>query len=249
MQTLKGSDQLVTDGRSPRLESGTNHRVTPPSWKANDWQKQFSAHNRPTPDGPGDASARYEPAGPTACPQRGGSAVGHPDRLSASDRWLPTQAPTWRVRRHPDLLVLPPHETSRTSPASAGREVPATQGREAASGPSPWRPHAASAVPQADPLPIGPPHRLLRRPRGPPLEFQDPRDPPGLAGVLRVPVPIPSVPASAAPVSPGLRNPGTPPEGGFPLWCITQNNHYQPFIPQLLVTLSPRPFHRPGTGP
>jgi hypothetical protein len=70
--------------------------------------------------------------------------------------------------------------------------------------------------PQADPLRIGPPNRLLRRLRIPPLGLQDPIGPTGLAGVLRVPVPIPSIlddvptPASAAPVSPGLRNHGTP---------------------------------------
>ena len=34
----EGGDQLVTDGRSPRLESVTNHRVTA-SWKANDLEK------------------------------------------------------------------------------------------------------------------------------------------------------------------------------------------------------------------
>jgi hypothetical protein len=33
-----GGDQLVTDGRSPRLYSMTNHRVTA-SWKANDLEK------------------------------------------------------------------------------------------------------------------------------------------------------------------------------------------------------------------
>ena len=33
-----GGDQLVTDGRSPRLYSMTNHRVTV-SWKASDWEK------------------------------------------------------------------------------------------------------------------------------------------------------------------------------------------------------------------
>jgi len=65
--------------------------------------------------------------------------------------------------------------------------------------------------PQADPLRIGPQNRLLRRLRIPPLGLQDPIGPTGLAGVLRVPVPIPSVPASAAPVSPSLWNPGTPP--------------------------------------
>jgi len=74
--------------------------------------------------------------------------------------------------------------------------------------------------PQADPLRIGPQNRLLLRLRIPHLGLQDPIGPTGLAGVLRVPVPIPSVlddvhtPASAAPVSPGLRNPGTPPREG-----------------------------------
>jgi len=33
-----GGDQLITDGRSPRLESVTNHRVTA-SWKASDWER------------------------------------------------------------------------------------------------------------------------------------------------------------------------------------------------------------------
>ena len=71
--------------------------------------------------------------------------------------------------------------------------------------------------PQADPLRIGPPNRLLLCLRIPPLGLQDPIGPTGLAGILRVPVSIPSLlddvptPASAAPVSPGLRNPGTPP--------------------------------------
>jgi hypothetical protein len=35
---ILGGDQLVTDGRSPRLYSMTNHRVTA-SWKANDLEK------------------------------------------------------------------------------------------------------------------------------------------------------------------------------------------------------------------
>jgi len=46
--------------------------------------------------------------------------------------------------------------------------------REAASGLPPWRPHAASAVPPGDPLPIGPPNLLLQRLGGPPFGFQDP---------------------------------------------------------------------------
>jgi len=75
-----------------------------------------------------------------------------PDRLQASDRWL-----TGR----PDLPVLPPPETPRTSPAWAGRRVSATGEREAAffestSGPSPWRPHTASAVPAGGPAPDRP---------------------------------------------------------------------------------------------
>jgi hypothetical protein len=37
-RSTSGGDQLVTDGRSPRLESVTNHRVTA-SWKASDWEK------------------------------------------------------------------------------------------------------------------------------------------------------------------------------------------------------------------
>jgi len=71
--------------------------------------------------------------------------------------------------------------------------------------------------PQTDPLRIGPQNRLLRRLRIPPLGLQDPIGPTGLAVILLVPVPILSVlddvptPASTAPGSPGLRNPGTPP--------------------------------------
>jgi hypothetical protein len=71
--------------------------------------------------------------------------------------------------------------------------------------------------PQADPLRIGPQNLLFLCFRVPHLGLQDPIGPTGLAGVLRVPVSIPSVlddvptPASTAPVSPGLRNPGTPP--------------------------------------
>jgi len=71
--------------------------------------------------------------------------------------------------------------------------------------------------PQADPLRIGPQNRLLLRLRIPPLGLQDPIGPTGLAGILLVPVSIPSVlddvptPASTAPGSPNLRNPGTPP--------------------------------------
>jgi len=160
-----------------------------------------------------------------ACPRSDGSAGGRrkhrpprsPDRLQASDRWLPTQATTCRVRRHPDLPVLPPHKTPRTPlprPAARSR-LPGGERR------LPDRPDGdpiqPRPSPQADPLRIGPPNRLLRRLRVPPLGLQDPRGPTGLAGILRVPVPIPSLlddvptPASAAPVSPGLRNPGTPP--------------------------------------
>ena len=71
--------------------------------------------------------------------------------------------------------------------------------------------------PQADPLRIGSQNLLLLRLRIPHLGFQDPIGPTGLAVVLLVPISIPSVlddvhtPASTAPVSPGLRNPGTPP--------------------------------------
>jgi len=99
-----------------------------------------------------------------ACPRSDGSAGGRrkhrpprsPDRLQASDRWLPTQATTCRVRRHPDLPVLPPPETPRTSPSSAGRKVSATGGREAASGPSRWRPRTADAIPAGGPPPDRP---------------------------------------------------------------------------------------------
>jgi hypothetical protein len=197
----------------------------------------FFAHNGLTADGPGYASARYEPAGPISCPRSGGSAGGRrkhrpprsPDRLpgwlpKASDRWLTTQAATCRVRRHPDLPVLPPHKTSRTSPSSAGRRVSATGGREAAFlNPPQDRPDGdpiqASAVPAGGPAPDRPaksaPSALpYTAPWAP-----GPLGPTGLAGVLRVPVSIPSIlddvptPASAAPVNPGLLNHGTSPRG------------------------------------
>jgi len=155
-----------------------------------------------------------------ACPRSDGSAGGRrkhrpprsPDRLQASDRWLPTQATTGR-----DLPVLPPHETPRTSPLGRpqGPGYPRMRG---GSRTVPMEtPSSLGPPPQADPLRIGPQNRLLRRLRTPPLGFQDPIGPTGLAGIWRVPVPIPSLlddvptPASTAPVSPGLRNPGTPP--------------------------------------
>jgi len=47
--------------------------------------------------------------------------------------------------------------------------------------------------PQADPLRIGPQNRLLLRLRIPHLGLQDPIGPTGLAVILLVPVPIPSV--------------------------------------------------------
>jgi len=138
----------------------TNHRVTA-SWKANDLKTVFFARNGLTADGPCYASARYEPAGPISCPRSGGSAAGRRkhrpprsrysfdnlDRLpgwfpKASDRWLPTQATTCR-----DLPVLPPHETSRTSPSSAGRRVSATGGR---------------TVPMETPYSLGRPRRRTR---------------------------------------------------------------------------------------
>ena len=131
-----GGDQLVTDVRSLRLESLTNHRVTP-SWKASDWQKhRVFPHNGLTPDRPWDASARYEPAGPTACPRSGGSAGGRrkhrpprsrcnsdsPDRLpgwppKASDRWLPFGLPRRRPRPVECADIGP--STSRPSGPSA----------------------------------------------------------------------------------------------------------------------------------
>jgi hypothetical protein len=70
-------------------------------------------------------------------------------------------------------------------------------------------------TPVGYPLLMGPPSLLLRF-RIPPWALR-PHTPHSLARVLWVPVPSPSVldnvhtPASAAPVSPSLLNPGTPP--------------------------------------
>jgi hypothetical protein len=95
--------------------------------------------------------------------------------------------------------------------------------------------------PQADPLRIGPQNLLLLRFRIPHLGFQDPIGPTGLAGVLRVPVSIPSVldnvhtPASTAPVSPGLRNPGTPPR---------EDSLYDTSLPRNKCEVQSDPLHR-----
>jgi hypothetical protein len=175
----------------------------------------FSARNGPTADGPCYARARYEPAGPMACPRSGGSAVGRPEAPIGFRDGFP-KPPTGGFRRRPR-----PVETFRSFRPTKlpGRPLPRPgvgsrlPGEDRPDGdPKPPRPS-----PQADPLRIGPQNLLFLCFRVPHLGFQDPIGPTGLAGVLRVPVSIPSVlddvptPASTAPVSPSLRNPGTPP--------------------------------------
>gem|GEM_PF-2929163 len=201
----------------------------------------FSARNGLTADGPWDASAQYEPAGPMACPRSGGSAGGRRkhrpprsrysfdnlDRLpgwppKASDRWLrfglprrrppPVECADIQTFRSFRPTKLPRRPLPRPAP---GSRLPGGERR------LPDRPDGdpiqPRPSPQADPLRIGPQNRLLLCLRIPPLGLQDPIGPTGLAVILLVPVSIPSLlddvptPASAAPVSPGLRNPDTPP--------------------------------------
>ena len=173
-----------------------------------------------------------------ACPRSDGSAGGRrkhrpprsPDRLQASDRWLTTQAPTGR-----DLSVLPPHKTAQLvhfqDVPSLGR--PQGLGYRGEDRPD-GDPIQPMQPPQTDPLRIGSQNRLLLRLRIPHLGLQDPIGPTGLAGILLVPVPIPSVldgvptPASTAPVSPGLRNPGTPPREDS-LYDASLTKRHHPF--------------------
>jgi len=85
---------------------------------------------------------------PTACPRRGGSAIGHPDRLPASDRWL-----TGR----PDLLVPPSPKLPRHPlPRPAARSRLPEEERRLPGRPTgdPIQPRPS---PQADPLPIATP--------------------------------------------------------------------------------------------
>jgi len=140
---------------------------SPPHGKPVTWRKIVSsARNGPTADGPWDASARYEPAGPTACPRSGRSAVGRPDRLPASDRWprfgLPRRRP--RPAGCADIQTFwsfrPPKLPGRPLPRPApGSRLPG--GKEAASGPPRWKLHTVSVVPPGGPSPRRP-HRPCR---------------------------------------------------------------------------------------
>ena len=148
-------------------------------------------------------------------------------RPVASLRSPTTQATTCRVRRHRAVHVQtfrsfrPTKLPGRPLPRPAARSrLPGGERRLFLNPPQdrpdgdPIQPRPS---PQADPLRIGPQNLLLLRLRIPPLGLQDPIGPTGLAGILLVPVSIPSIlddvptPASTAPVSLGLRKPGTPP--------------------------------------
>jgi len=200
-----------------------------------------------------------------ACPRSGGSAGGRrkhrpprsPDRLQASDRWLRFGL----LRRRPrpagcaDVQTFrsfrPPKLPARPSPRPApGSRLPEDERR------LPDRPNGdpiqPRPSPQADPLRIGPQNLLFLRFRIPPLGLQDPIGPTGLAVILRVPVSIPSLlddvptPASAAPVSPSLRNPGTPPREDS-LYDTSLTKRSLPKIPRIPERLwDPTPFARGG---
>ena len=148
-------------------------------------------------------------------------------RPVASLRSPTTQATTCRVRRHRAVHVQtfrsfrPTKLPGRPLPRPAARSRLPGGERRLFLNPPQDRPDGDPVQPrpspQADPLRIGSQNRLLLRLRIPHLGLQDPIGPTGLAVILLVPVPIPSVlddvptPASTAPVSPGLRNHGTPP--------------------------------------
>jgi hypothetical protein len=118
--------------------------------------------------------------------------------------------PTGGFRRRPR-----PVETFRSFRPTKlpGRPLPrpGVGSRLPGGGLSRWRPHTASAVPAGGPA-------LDRPAESAPYLTQDPIGPTGLAGVLRVPLSIPSVlddvptPASTALVSPSLLNHDTSPK-------------------------------------
>jgi hypothetical protein len=182
----------------------------------------FSTHNGLTADGPCYASARYEPAGPIACPRSGGSAAGRrkhrpprsrcnsdsPDRLpgwppKASDRWLPFGLPRRRPRPAgcADIQTFrsfrPTKLPGRPLPRPAARSRLPGEERRLFLNPPQDRPDGdpiqPMQPPQADPLLVGPQNLLLLRLRIPHLGLQDPIGPTGLAVILLVPVSIPSI--------------------------------------------------------
>jgi len=188
-----GCDQPVTDGRSLWLESMTNPRVTPHGKPTTGRKTGFSARNGLTPDGPWDASAQYEPAGPISCPRSGGSAGGRRkhrpprsrysfDNLDRLPGWLPKASDRW-LRFGPPRRRPRPVETFRSFRPTKlpGRPLPRPAARSRLPGGErrlPDRPDGGSIQPrpspQADPLRIGPQNLLLLRLRVPPLGLQDP---------------------------------------------------------------------------